>query len=91
MLNNSVRLAILALILTNATNAFSDQKIKTKSNIKNDRVEQPASPDVKCPDAVTDSKATNNATNPSTNVDCAAKSSSENISSTVSEVKKTTK
>lgn len=91
MLNNSLRLAILALILTNATNAMSDQKIKTKSNIKNDRIEQPTSPNVKCPDTATDSKTTATTDNASANIDCAVKSSSENISSAESEVKKTAK
>lgn len=87
MINNSVRLAILALILSNATNAFSDQKIKTKSNIKNDRVEQPASPDVKSSEETT----ANSASKPSTNVDTATKNSSENMPSAVNETKKTSK
>lgn len=91
MLNNSLRLAILALILTNATNAMSDQKIKTKSNVKNDRIEQPASPDVKSPEAVTDSTKNNNPDKPATNSGDATKSSSENISSAASNVKKTAK
>ncbi|WP_331351660.1 hypothetical protein [Cellvibrio sp. UBA7671] len=37
----SVCAAIMVLVFVSAGNSYADQKIKTKSNIKNDRVVQP--------------------------------------------------
>ncbi len=38
----SIRLSLLALAVVSAGLALADQKIKTKSNIKNDRMAEPA-------------------------------------------------
>src|SRR5690349_12856721 len=39
---NLLRMFLILVSLVMASSAFADQKIKTKSNIKNDRVQQPA-------------------------------------------------
>lgn len=38
-----LRVALAILVCAGASQVFADQKIKTKSNIKNDRIQQPAS------------------------------------------------
>lgn len=37
----SIYLVVMMLIFVGAGNSYADQKIKTKSNIKNDRIAQP--------------------------------------------------
>lgn len=47
---SSLRIALFAFVFTGASFALADQKIKTKSNIKNDRLAETSSSSVACAD-----------------------------------------
>lgn len=49
----SLYAVIMMLVFVSASNGYADQKIKTKSNIKNDRVAQPVASS-ECADACTE-------------------------------------
>lgn len=86
MHSQRVRIGIFVALLLSASLALADQKIKTKSNIKNDRLaEQPASGS-DCPEAVATEETRKTETTPA--VDCKPASASKSSAAATQDTNK---